>query len=394
MRRLCIAALLALLLPLLSGCTDGMELEEHVFALAMAVDRTAAGQIRLSVQLLSGGGATDEGGGQSGGSGGESDGEGAKLSQNGYLIVSATGEDYPHALSLMTASVPRKLSLSHLRVVVISEEIARTDAFYPLLMQLQASCEAEESAYLVISQGDARELVASQRPYIGSRLSRYLETMFAYYDGLGYIPGSRLGDVMRALTVRVGDPAVIYAAVQQEDAPQAEAKANPLDALAGELPRESVGRVEYMGAAVFSGQRMTGLLTGAQVQLLRMLTGAFDQCPYFLGGEEYTLRQAGRSRLSLSQDGSRAVLSAQVYLEAEKTLPADADEQALRAQLESELLAVLQRAQQLGSDCAGFGRLAVRRYATIEAWEATDWKSAYASAGLQVSVNLRLVEKG
>ena len=179
MRRLCIAALLALLLPLLSGCTDGMELEEHAFALAMAVDRTPAGQIRLSVQLLSGGGATDEGGGQSGGSGGESDGEGAKLSQNGYLIVSATGEDYPHALSLMTASVPRKLSLSHLRVVVISEEIARTDAFYPLLMQLQASCEAEESAYLVISQGDARELVASQRPYIGSRLSRYLETMFA-----------------------------------------------------------------------------------------------------------------------------------------------------------------------------------------------------------------------
>ena len=37
MRRLCIAALLALLLPLLSGCTDGMELEEHAFALAMAL---------------------------------------------------------------------------------------------------------------------------------------------------------------------------------------------------------------------------------------------------------------------------------------------------------------------------------------------------------------------
>ena len=199
---------------------------------------------------------------------------------------------------------------------------------------------------------------------------------------------------MRTMTVRVGDPAVIYAAVQQEDAPQAQAKANPLDAMAGELPRESVGRVEYMGAAVFSGQRMTGLLMGAQVQLLRMLAGAFDQCPYFLAGEEYTLRQAGRSRLSLSQDGSRAVLSAQVYLKAEKTLPADADEQALRAQLESELLAVLQRVQQLGSDCAGFGRLAIRRCATIEAWEATDWKSIYASAGLQVSVNLRLVEKG
>ena len=55
---------------------------------------------------------------------------------------------------------------------------------------------------------------------------------------------------------------------------------------------------------------------------------------------------------------------------------------------------MLQRVQQLGSDCAGFGRLAVRRCATIEAWEATDWKSIYASAGLQVSVNLRLVEKG
>ena len=59
--------------------------------------------------------------------------------------------DYPHAMALMAATLPRKLSLSHLREVVVSEEIARTEDFYPLLLQIQSSYEAEENAFLVVS---------------------------------------------------------------------------------------------------------------------------------------------------------------------------------------------------------------------------------------------------
>ena len=48
--------------------------------------------------------------------------------------------------------------------------------------------------------------------------------------------------------------------------------------------------------------------------------------------------------------------------------------------------------QDMQSDCAGFGRLAVRKYATIGAWERAPWRETYQNAPLQVSVSLYLQE--
>lgn len=392
MKRALLILMLALCLPLLCACGDGMEIEEHAFALSMAIDRTELGQIRVSLQVLSGSQGAGDGGAQEKKSedGGEDE---PALVQDGYLLVSAEGVDYPHAMALMAATLPRKLSLSHLREVVVSEEIARTEDFYPLLLQIQSSYEAEENAFLVVSREEARSLIAAQRPYIGSRLSRYLELLFEYYSDLGYIPQSRLGDVLRAMTARVGDPAVIYAAVHDPDAPADYAPDDALNSLPGNLPRKSASELEFLGAAVFSGKRMVGELTGRQVQLLRVLTGSFTQCTYFLGGEPYTLRQTKKSRLGLRFDGGQATLTARVYLTAEHELPASKGEDALRVELEQELRALLSRLQAFGSDCAGFGRYAIRRCATVGAWEQSGWPQAYAAAPAQIEVRL-LVRAG
>lgn len=392
MKRALLILLLALCLPLLCACGDGMEIEEHAFALSMAVDRTDLGKIRVSLQVLAGSQSAGEGGAQEkkAEAGGEDE---PALVQDGYLLVSAEGEDYPHAMALMAATLPRKLSLSHLREVVVSEEIARTEAFYPLLLQIQASYEAEENAFLVISRDDARSFIAAQRPYIGSRLSRYLELLFEYYSDLGYIPQSRLGDVLRTMTARVGDPAVIYAAVHDPDAPAEYAPDDALNSLPGNLPRRSASELEFLGAAVFSGRRMAGELTGRQVQLLRVLTGAFTQCTYFLNDEPYTLRQTKKSRLGLRFGGGQATLTASVYLTAEHELFPAPDEAVLRGELEGELRTLVSKLQALGSDCAGFGRYAIRRYATVGAWEQSGWPATYAAAPAQIEVHL-LVQEG
>ncbi len=395
MKKAILIALLFACLPLLCACGDGMEIEEHAFALSMAVDRTDLGQTRVSLQVLAGG----QSGGAEGGEAKKKEGEETggedepALVQDGYLLVSATGEDYPHALAVLAATVPRKLSLSHLREVVVSEELARSEAFYPLLMQIHASYEAEESAFLVVSKGEAQKVIAAQRPYIGSRLSRYLELLFAYYIDLGYIPQSRLGDVMRTMTAQVGDPAVIYAAVHDtQDAPTY-AQANALDALPGNLPHQSASKLDFLGAAIFSERRMVGALTGTQVQLLRMLTGEFKQCPYFLGDEEYTLRQTKRSRQSVRFSGGQASVAVSVHLTAEKRIPAQVDAAALRGQLEQELHGLITKLQSTNSDCLGLGRQVIRRYATVAGWEQSNWRAAYVAAPVQVEVGL-LVQQG
>ena len=64
MKRALLILMLALCLPLLCACGDGMEIEEHAFALSMAIDRTGLGQIRVSLQVLSGSQGAGDGGAQ------------------------------------------------------------------------------------------------------------------------------------------------------------------------------------------------------------------------------------------------------------------------------------------------------------------------------------------
>ena len=44
----------------------------------------------------------------------------------------------------------------------------------------------------------------------------------------------------------------------------------------------------------------------------------------------------------------------------------------------------------MGSDPVGFGRLAVRRYADIPAWEQSGWADAYRSAAVRVAADVHI----
>ena len=62
----------------------------------------------------------------------------------------------------------------------------------------------------------------------------------------------------------------------------------------------------------------------------------------------------------------------------------------LARQLEADAQQLMEKLQAMGSDLVGYGRLAVRRYADIPAWEASDWESAYRSAPVRVTARVRI----
>ena len=57
--------------------------------------------------------------------------------QAGYLIATADGVNYPDALNMMTATLPRLMNMSQVKQVVISERFASdSDAFRKLMERL------------------------------------------------------------------------------------------------------------------------------------------------------------------------------------------------------------------------------------------------------------------
>ena len=76
-------------------------------------------------------------------------------------------------------------------------------------------------------------------------------------------------------------------------------------------------------------------------------------------------------------------LRAELYLEADvispQTVPMTSEEckAFLESHLEQMLVRVFTALRGANSDAMGFGRLAAKRFTTVEAWEAFDWKAAY-----------------
>ena len=337
--------MLLMLLLLLSGCTGGQEIESGLFVIAMAVDAAPEGNLTVTVKALSG--AKD---GSSGASGGESasDSEaGLEKTEPGYIVLSATAPSCLRALGLLGATTPRTVNLSQLREIVVSQTLAETDATLSILKEIRAIYRANGEAVVVVTPDQAGDFIRRQRAVLGLRLSKYLEVLFEHYEQLDVIPPSpSLSAVIAAMEsgTAAGNDFQNTLLLQSE---------SDLDRLPGHLPRTAPAPNEYMGAALFSGPRMTGTLTGNEVSLLCV---------------------ALRLTLTLSAGQQQRT------------------GEEIAASLAQDCVRVLHKLQAASCDAVGFGRIQIRRYADIPAWERSSWAAQYKSRPVRVSAEIKILQ--
>ena len=393
-RTLLLVFLLALLCAALSGC-GGQEIESCLFVLSLAVDPAPEGALTVTVKALSGtqeaaGGAAGEAGGgeEASGAGGES---GLETPEPGYIVLSATAESCLRALNLLSATTPRALNLSQLREVVINRTLAQTDATLTILTEIHSMYRANGEATVVITPDNAGDFIRRQRAILGVRLSKYLEVLFDHFSEMDTIPpGAQLASVIAAMRSSGGDAAAVYAAGNAFDSTLNLPGAAELDRLPGHLPRTSPAQNEYLGSALFSGARMTGTLTGEETGLLCLMMGRAQRREAFIDGAQYKTNLRTRVRRSCAEEDGALCVSVSMNLThiagAAGMLP---EEIAIR--IERGCVEVLRKLQAAGCDAAGFGALAMRRYADIPAWEKSGWRDAYESLPVRVSARVRVL---
>ena len=399
MRRFAVLALLLAALPLLGGCSGGQEIEDCLFVIAMAVDPAQEGSLTVTVKALSGtqdaatpqdassapdGGMQDESGADAQGGAGES-------TEPGYVVMSATAGSCLAALNLLGATTPRTVNLSQLKEIVIARTLAETPATLTILKEIYALYEANGNAVVVVTPDDAGDLIRRQYAMFGVRLSQYLQVLFDHFEELGTVPpDANLASVIAAMESGMRDAAAVYAAANDFSATLMLAGDSPTDRLPGHLPRTSPAQNEYLGSALFSGPRMTGVLTGEETGLLCLLLGRPQQRTVFIGGAQYKTSLKARTRRSLSREDGALTVSVRMTL---TRVAGEADETAayLARQIEQRCVQVLQRLQAASCDAVGFGRIAVRSAIDIPAWEARGWPDEYERLPVRVTADIRLL---
>lgn len=163
-----------LTVPVLTGCWDRLELEERAVVLGISIDSAEpeseqeedevshlrekfpapkkkmiriTAQIAIPGQIPLGPGEGESGGGGGSGGGGQS-----------VWVLEVVGHTIDDAIMNLQQQVSGKIFLGHLRVIVISEEVAR-QGIENLNDYLRRNSEVRRMAWLMISKGSAEEIM-------------------------------------------------------------------------------------------------------------------------------------------------------------------------------------------------------------------------------------------
>ena len=367
MKSAIVGALLAAALCL-CGCRPSAELENQAFALVFAVDAAEGGGVALTARIPGVSPAPDRGGVS--GKGGDS----------AYFTVSAAGDDYAAALDRLQWAVGRELNLSQIKLFVVSEDLARQEGFAELIDAIAREPHLYSHASFVVCQGRAGTFADRLDAVLGGRLSVELTATLDRHIAHGDIPDARLADAWYAFYSVYSDPVAIrgFLSAAPEDAGPEDADA-PSDAVA------APGDCRFLGSALFRDGRLAGWLDGEQTRLLGLITGQVRDLNADVNGRACELTLAGPIGIDLDLGGEDMTIGLAVSLSAHESL--DAGEiSALEERLKAGILSLASTCQRLGVEPLGMAAHAARRFATLEDWQAFDFRRRFIHADIRVNV--------
>lgn len=389
---------LGLMLLLNAGCSGAKETDEVAFVVALGVDTSAeAGMVKYTCQI-----AVPQAGSSEGGGSGE---EGGK----GQISVSVDARSLAEARNLLNSSVARSLSFSHLKVVIIGEELARQGIDY-IFASLMRYRDMRGSTYIVVAnQTTAEQFISKNKPGLEQLMSRYYESMMFTATDSGYYTATNLHEFYNRLKDLNGAPYATLVGIQTNMENKQEGSMFPQEVsreyTAGNLDELKGPPSQVMGLSVFAGDKLAGKLTNEETRMVNILRGKFPTGFYVLADPlapgnflNLSMRVNGNPDIRLKLTEGKAAIEIKVKMEGEITaIPSgiNYEEDSYKAVLENsvstllaeQMLKMIHKTQGWGCDVVGFGAHLRPQVATHQEFEALDWSAMYQQAEVNITVN-------
>lgn len=386
---------LLLVLPLLAGCWNKMEIEEGAYVLALGVDEGRGGSLAITVVIAKPRALAGK--------------EGGSPEEPPVLITTVEAPGIAAATNILHGYIGRRVQFHHVQAVFVHEQLAREKGLV-FLDEVARFRQLRETAFLIVTREPAAEFLQRVAPELDINPIKFIEQLTYHTRTSGTLPSaSQISSFIALLNAEYQEPIAYYAALSAEESgsetisPERESQIE-----AGVLPRSGGPAVEMIGAAVFRGRRMVGVLNGEEVRALLVLQnrfqGAFDAVPDPGDPDEFIILHVSRgrpTRIFVDRLGEKPSIRAYITLEAEVVgVPSGIDyalpdrqdelEQAIGQHVLQTMERLIEKTQRWESDVAGFGRHAVSAFPTVQTWEAYNWPRRYAEAEITATVDVRL----
>ncbi|APH06123.1 Ger(x)C family spore germination protein [Bacillus weihaiensis] len=243
---------------LLVGCFDKKELEEQGYVIGIGLDKgaddTSSTQLNITFQIAN----PEVGSAITGGGSNEQPQQTVTLQANDILT----------AINAANSFVSRQISVDHTQIIVVSEELARTEQFLRIMQSVTRSSELRRGVQIIVSKEKASEFLINNDPTLETRPHKYFQLMLNRARETGIIPK---GDVHRFFQLTEGDADLFLAIYATTIVDKKKENGFEDEYIAGEIPQLIGDRTQFMGSAVFKEGKMIDVIDGQETRLALIL---------------------------------------------------------------------------------------------------------------------------
>ncbi|MEK0317047.1 Ger(x)C family spore germination protein [Cohnella sp. 56] len=371
----------------LSGCWNRKELNEISIASAFGFDKDG-GNFKVSVQLIN-----------------ASEIAAGKGSSSGRVPVVTVQESSGHTLfesiRAMTETTPRKIYGSHLRLLVIGEDLAR-EGIARLLDLLSRDHELRTDFYIVIAKGiSAKDVLQILTPLEKIPSDKLYSSLVSSQRNWGVTATVDLHQLIYDLVDKGKDP--VLAGLRVLGNP--ELGQTEMNFQSASPP----AKLRYQSLAVFRKDKLVGWLNEEQSKGYNYVSGELQStivrlpCPE--GGQlaieiintHHRIKgkvEDGRPRIDVRLDAEGNIGEMECAMNLQTPQSIRWLESKLDEQLENSMKSVIAQAKAYRADIFGFGS-AIHR-ADFRAWRRLEdhWEEAFAELPVHIAVRAKIRRTG
>lgn len=407
---------ITILCGFLTSCSiDSREIDDDIYPLAIGIDKGTTNKVRVTIQY-----PTYKSGGSGGGGGGSSQGgdESKGNQAEGSNIHTIEASNIIEAINLYNTAISRTVVISHVKMLVISEEFAR-EGIDKYVLSFIRFRDARRIVQVVIVNCSAEDFIHENKTNIGDSLSKAVELMFNQSNKNAYFPQVNIDYIYERMISPYSESVAVYAGVNSLKSLSSRNQdgKSPLvierNYLPGQLPRSGIAKREFLGAAVFSGGKMVGTLNNNETRYFLMVSGDFKTGLITILDKNdptstisFDTKLARKPKVTAKFEDGKPVINVKLSIECDvvsiqsrinyenKNKIVELNNM-LKTYVEEGVKQTIEKTQKVyKSDIFGFGFAVAKKFNTIPEFLEYRWLDHYQDAKVNVDVEVNIRRTG
>lgn len=432
MNRTLLKIIISILIMLLSfttltGCYNSKELDDLAYIIGIAVDKGTEKkfmitlQIAVPVKIAS---------------------EGSEPGKDSSTLITIEADSLSSAISYASTRTSKEMKLSHNKIIVFSEEIAKTE-LTNCVNAFISSQEIRPRTSIVVCPDEARKFLENAFPVLETNPARYYDLLLASAEHTGYTTKTELIDFYLNNKSKYINPIAIHGSITTYQDPTGPSDPNPPSAASdsssdnesqdsssksgGGSSSDDSGSAgnsssssssgsqdsnqeqnkedltpELYGIAVFANNVMVGTLTNYEVLAHSIMTNSLQEVNFDLAETTVSISQRKRPQIKVNVNENIPHIDITVLLDARLLYSGDNldylqgnNKKDLQQKLEKEFRNIIttyldKTTKEFKSDIVGFGKILKANYLTIEELDKINWLDIYENSTFDLKVKFNV----